>query len=101
VITNENSNIGPASDGITVHRIAPPTTQKTRLYELHDQDFLTGSWLHEEMKKVGEDRSPRSLINDWNCWNMTVETFLHECSYSTQFRAAKAGRMERRIKDRV
>ena len=53
-----------------------------RLYDLNNEDLLTGSWLHEEMKKRSEDRSPCSLINDWNCWNMTVETFLNECSYT-------------------
>lgn len=46
------------------------------LYELRNCDLMTGSWLHEEMMKRGEDRNPRSLINNWNCWNVKVETFL-------------------------
>ena len=58
------------------------TQKATRLYDLTNECLFTGSWLHNEMKSRGEGRSPRSLINDWNCWNMTVATFLNECSYT-------------------
>lgn len=55
----------------------------TRLCDLPQEDLSTGSWLHMEMKKRGEGRNPRQLINEWNCWNMPAGEFLDEVTAKT------------------
>lgn len=62
-----------------------------RLYELSPEALKSGSWLHNEMKARGENRSPRVLINRWCCWRMTVETFLRECEYDDQGNKRSSG----------
>ena len=36
----------------------------------------------EAMRKYGRDGSPRSLINGWNCWGITVGQLLEQLRLS-------------------
>lgn len=38
----------------------------------------------EAMRKDGRDESPRSLINAWNCWGITVGELLEQLRLSAE-----------------